>query len=147
MCDILQRTRTHLFRVTAYPVSHSDGIWLVVVSVAGELVSLVRAVMRPRPAAVHCCAVDRRVGASVTKHMVVGWFMTFMLSIMCPTAPNTYCSFTEVVYLVPGRSSDMLALSGRCLPRREHALPPAPDSGNNADSSLYPDKTCVREGL
>ena len=40
----------------------------------------------------------------------------------------------------------MLALSGRCLPRHEHAQPPAPDSGSSGDSSLYPGKTCVREG-
>ena len=45
---------THLFWVTTYPVSHSDCVWLVVVSVAGELVPLVRAVVRPCSATVHC---------------------------------------------------------------------------------------------
>ena len=39
----------------------------------------------------------------------------------------------------------MLALSGRCLPRREHAQPPDPGSGSSGDSNLYPGETCVWE--
>lgn len=64
---------THLFRVTTYPVSYGDGVWLVVVSVAGELISLVRAVVWPCSATVHCwccCAVERVVGKSVDRRFI-----------------------------------------------------------------------------
>ena len=63
-------------------MAYGDGVWLVVVSVAGELVSLVRAVVRPRPAAVHyqqlvvvLVAVRGRVERSVEKRMVGGGIM------------------------------------------------------------------------
>ena len=54
---MVQSYATYLLRVTTYPVAYSDGVGLVVVAVAGELVPLVCAVVRPCPSAIHfwCC--------------------------------------------------------------------------------------------
>ena len=79
-------------------MAYGDGVWLVVVSVAGEFVPLVRAVVRPCPATVHCCcAVEDRVGASVVNRTIRRRLVAYSSPSSPPTILNTHRAHASTI--------------------------------------------------